>query len=273
MTTAPAPDNTQEPPGQTPYVYPFSYAICTLGDTALQEALAARNDLQGVIIAPLTTENLGIEQIIAFCLSQPGLRTLLVCGEDARQAIGYRAGQTLVALMANGVDADTHRIVGAEGKRPLLKNLTPEAIAHFRNTVTVVDLVDTRDLATVLDALANIQNTPVSPSNRFTGTITTQPDTLPHVITDEPTDTIVMDPAGYFVISICGSDPSQPLQLTHYMNDGTPQRVFMGRNAKALMGTLIDHQVVSRLDHAAYLGAELERALHCLQTGETYVQG
>jgi tetrahydromethanopterin S-methyltransferase subunit A len=44
------------------------------------------------------------------------------------------------------------------------------------------------------------------------------------------------------------------------------------RSAAEVYMTGIEHTLLSRLDHAAYLGRELARAEHALLSGEPYVQ-
>ena len=48
--------------------------------------------------------------------------------------------------------------------------------------------------------------------------------------------------------------------------------IIEGHVAAELYMTAIDRNLVSRLDHAAYLGRELARAEHSLATGQHYVQ-
>ena len=45
-----------------------------------------------------------------------------------------------------------------------------------------------------------------------------------------------------------------------------------GRNARDILNTLIERGLVSRLDHAGYLGRELERAEIALRLKRSYVQ-
>jgi dihydropteroate synthase-like protein len=45
-----------------------------------------------------------------------------------------------------------------------------------------------------------------------------------------------------------------------------------GRNARDILNTLIEKDLVSRLDHAGYLGRELERAEIALRLKRSYVQ-
>ena len=81
---------------------------------------------------------------------------------------------------------------------------------------------------------------------------------------------MVSDPAGYFVIFL---DPAGGLiSLEHYANNGVLTAIIEGRTAAELYMTAIDRNLVSRLDHAAYLGRELARAEHALSSGEHYVQ-
>ena len=56
-----------------------------------------------------------------------------------------------MALVRLGIDERSH-IVGAAGKRPVLRNLTRKAIEHFRRTVEVVDLVGQDDVSHILEA-------------------------------------------------------------------------------------------------------------------------
>ena len=48
--------------------------------------------------------------------------------------------------------------------------------------------------------------------------------------------------------------------------------VVRGKDAEAISQTLIREGCLSRLDHASYLGRELERAQDCLASGKKYVQ-
>jgi tetrahydromethanopterin S-methyltransferase subunit A len=81
---------------------------------------------------------------------------------------------------------------------------------------------------------------------------------------------MVSDPAGYFVIYV---DRGRGLlSLEHYLNDGLLDVVIEGANAAELYTPAIDRGLISRLDHAAYLGRELARAEASLNSGEPFVQ-
>lgn len=106
---------------------------------------------------------------------------------------------------------------------------------------------------------------------------------------------IALDPSGYFLIRVDAS--ASELVVEHYLNDvdehgraidpdtgevlacrgGTlsPANVYRGRTAKQLGIQLTEGQgpyPLSKLDHALYLGRELQRAESCLLSGTPYVQ-
>ncbi|MEB3193874.1 MAG: DUF4346 domain-containing protein [Cyanobacteriota bacterium] len=106
---------------------------------------------------------------------------------------------------------------------------------------------------------------------------------------------IALDPAGYFLIRVDAQQ--QELVAEHYGNTiddrglardpetgevircqgagpRTPTAIYRGRTAKELGMLLTEGEAVplSRLDHALYLGRELQKAERCLNTGDAYVQ-
>jgi tetrahydromethanopterin S-methyltransferase subunit A len=82
---------------------------------------------------------------------------------------------------------------------------------------------------------------------------------------------MVPDPAGYFVIYV--DRARGRLSVEHFSNDGRLTTIIEGRSAPELYTVAIERGLVSRLDHAAYLGCELARAEHALFSREAYVQG
>ncbi len=107
---------------------------------------------------------------------------------------------------------------------------------------------------------------------------------------------IALDPAGYFLIKV--DHAAAELVVEHYSNGiderglatdpetgevlscrGTgprrPLAIWRARTAKQLGIQLTEAEgaaPLSRLDHALYLGRELQRAEHCLLTGFEYIQ-
>jgi len=93
------------------------------------------------IYGSLKTENIGVEKIVANVISNPYIRYLIVCGEDIR---GHRSGASLLALSANGIDAN-HRIIDAPGAIPYIENLDEPALERFQQQITTVDLIGEND--------------------------------------------------------------------------------------------------------------------------------
>src|SRR5690606_20986220 len=81
---------------------------------------------------------------------------------------------------------------------------------------------------------------------------------------------LVLDPAGYFVVY--PDARSKRLALEHYTNAGLLNCVMEGTTPAALYASAIERDLLTRLDHAAYLGRELARAEESLRTGRLYVQ-
>jgi tetrahydromethanopterin S-methyltransferase subunit A len=243
--------------------YGAPVAVCVLTSETLAARVAAVAPDGLAIVGPLHTENLGIERIIRNVLANPNIRFLLICGEDTRQAIGHLPGQSLVSLFANGLDEDG-RIRGARGKRPLLKNVTAQEIEAFRHQVESIPFIGEEHEETILHGVAEADARNPGP---WAGTPTAV--TVDVVQAREP-DRMVMDPSGFFVVHRDG--PRRRLMLEHYTREGTLDCLIEGTTATAVSGEAIQRQLLTRLDHAAYLGRELARAERSLQTGEPYVQ-
>ena len=107
---------------------------------------------------------------------------------------------------------------------------------------------------------------------------------------------IALDPSGYFLIKL--DRAAGELVAEHYGNginerglatdpdtgevlqcrgEGPrpPLAVFRGRSAKHLGIAITEGEAplpISRLDHALYLGRELQRAERCLEDGTDYIQ-
>ena len=107
---------------------------------------------------------------------------------------------------------------------------------------------------------------------------------------------IELDPKGYFLIKV---EPStHELILEHYLNNidnkgraidpesgepigcktkrsNQPNNIFRGKSAKDLGIQISEGKgpfPISRLDHAIYIGRELQRAEQCLRNGQQYIQ-
>lgn len=92
---------------------------------------------------------------------------------------------------------------------------------------------------------------------------------LATVVAAEP-NRLIPDPAGYCIVY--PDRARRVLQVEHYTNAGVLDCVMEGFTTAAVYAALIERGLISRLDHAAYLGRELARAEQSLRTGEVYVQ-
>lgn len=108
-------------------------AVCALNSEPLVKALADRKPEGLAIVGTMHTENLGIERVIKNTIANPHIRCLLLCGEDTRQAVGHLPGQSFESLFQNGLD-ERSRIIGARGRRPVLKNVSREEVDAFLRT-------------------------------------------------------------------------------------------------------------------------------------------
>tara|TARA_Y100001968_G_scaffold104962_1_gene94846 strand:- start:472 stop:873 length:402 start_codon:yes stop_codon:yes gene_type:complete len=107
---------------------------------------------------------------------------------------------------------------------------------------------------------------------------------------------IELDPKGYFLIKV--ESRTNELILEHYLNNidkkgraidpesgepisckkkgpSQPSKIFRGKSAKEVGIQISEGNgpfPLSRLDHAIYIGRELQRAEQCLRNGEKYIQ-
>ena len=243
--------------------YRAPVAVCTLTDDGLARSLAESPGLDMAIAGTLQTENLGIERLVRNTIANPHIRFLIVCGADSRQEIGHLPGASLIALSHFGLD-DDGRIVKAPGRRPLIRNTDASTVAHFRENVRVIDRIGMTDLNGIVEAIQLAAKESPGPARAFEAA-----DGVPAVRGELP-ERVELDPAGYFVV--CPDERRGLMTLEHYGNDGVLGLVVEGVEAAELYVTAIKRGLVTRLDHAAYLGRELARAEQAMRAGTRSVQ-
>jgi tetrahydromethanopterin S-methyltransferase subunit A len=200
----------------------------------------------------------GIALLLDSVLAHPTLRYLVVCGVDHAGS-----GRALVALAAHGLTA-TGTVPGTELRLP------PAAVDRFRQRVTVVDLRGCTDPARVAAAIRALPPPQAAP---------TQPVLVPAGWSPPPLDAALPptagpatwepDPLGNFLIAVADGQ----IVVAHATTAGGPTgHRFVGRTAAELTRAILAAGLVSRLDHAAYLGAELARAEIALRLGLPYRQ-
>lgn len=238
-------------------------AVCTLGSPDLPAELERAASPHIALAGTMYTENLGIERVIANTLAQPHLRFLIVCGEDAKRAVGHFPGRSLLALAQNGVNGNGE-IIGAPGRRAVLRNVTREQIELFRSQVEMIDRVgifDAEAIASLAGELAARNPGPFEGASEYA---------RPAAITAHRPGKLVKDPAGFLVIY---PDRARGrIVLEHYDAEGVLGDVIEGTDAQWIYLESLARNHVSRMDHAAYMGVELARAQRALERGEPYVQ-
>ncbi|MHB1414573.1 MAG: hypothetical protein ACYC1C_04910 [Chloroflexota bacterium] len=138
----------------------YPVAVSTLADDRLAEDLARLLPRGLCIVGKTETENIGIDKLVKNVIANPAIRFLLLAGEESA---GHNAGQTLSALCANGIDDDA-RVIGATGKRPILKNITWPEVEAFRRQVRVVSMVGCEDAEEIARQVAQLAETAQTPA-------------------------------------------------------------------------------------------------------------
>ena len=88
----------------------------------------------------------------------------------------------------------------------------------------------------------------------------------------ETAEPAILDSAGMFKISIDRTE--SVIVAAHYLPSdiNKPLNIIKGKTAESIYAKILEIGLVSKLDHAAYLGAELAKAEIALSTGKEYVQ-
>jgi tetrahydromethanopterin S-methyltransferase subunit A len=238
-------------------------AVCTLSSFDLLDELA-RSPVAArlAIIGPLETENVGLERMIMTLLERPRIRWLILCGDEHR---GRRPAQAMRCLMERGVAADG-TIPGARSRLARLRTLSPEHVEAARRQVQIRDLVGVHDVAHITEvAQACLADDPGLFPERVS-----LPKPEPVVVPRQTLTVREQDPSGFLVILV--DREAEQLLVEHYAPDGALLHRFAGPDAESLCVALVEWQIVTRLEHAAYLGRELVKAEFALQHGLAYRQ-
>lgn len=233
-------------------------AVCTLFGLDLIDKLASDKI---AIVGKVVTENIGMEKIIKNIISNPNIRFLILCGQEPH---GHWVGQAFQCIMDNGVGEDG-RIIGARGAMPYLRNISRKEIETFKKQVKLVDLIDCEDVEKINKAIEEcLANDP----GAFDGSEFESETNVIYATHNE--SEFVQDEKGFFVINI--NRDKQQIIAEHYTGEGKLHCKIVGKTAEEISATLVRLNLVSRLEHAAYLGRELQKAEIALQTGKEYEQ-
>lgn len=239
-------------------------AVCTLHYRGLVGDLAKAAPEGVSVVGALQTENLGIERIIENVVANPHIRVLLLCAEDTAGRVGHFPGQSLMSLVEKGFDG-RGRIIGATGRRPVLHNVSMELVERFRAQVSLVDGRGEENVERIVQLASGAASSAPGP-------LAGEPPVKRsmRLVPARPTGRLALDPPGYVVV--IPDRRRRLLVAEHYENSGVLRSVIEGAEAVSVMSTLLAERLITRLDHAAYLGRELALAERSLREGTPYVQ-
>lgn len=113
-----------------------SISLCTLSSIKLLIKISKLPIMDNLIIAGrLYSENKGIDQMISYCVNDPRLKCVILCGKDTK---GHYPGDALINLIENGID-DNKKILGTIASSPFLCSRKDD-IALFKKQVSIIDM-------------------------------------------------------------------------------------------------------------------------------------
>jgi tetrahydromethanopterin S-methyltransferase subunit A len=234
-------------------------AICTMASVDL------RFPMEKIAIAgKCVTENLGIEKIVKNTVSNPNIRYIIVAG---RESMGHFVDNALESLVKWGTDEEG-RIIQAKGGIPVLKNVSVEEIERFRGQVRIVNMAGETDIGRIMEKVNELYGRG-DESFKGKAVYTAGPERIAAPV--HPISEWSQDPKGYFTIQL--NKEGNEIVVEHHDTSGKALSTLTGKNAEDLYHFIVNHMMlVSRLDHAAYLGRELAKAETALFSGLDYEQ-
>lgn len=126
-------------------------AVCTLSSMSLLNELANSSLMSKINMAGrLLSENKGIETMVRNIVSNGKIRIIILCGNDA---VGHKAGHSLICLHRNGIDLDG-RIIGSSSPHPIL-SLTDSEVKRFQNQVKIINRIGETDISNLQSEIVN----------------------------------------------------------------------------------------------------------------------
>ncbi len=282
-------------------------AVTTLSSTKLEEKIVKLNPEGLCIVGKTETENIGIDKIIKNVISNPAIIYLLLTGKDTA---GHQPGMTLLALLKNGIDKDM-RIIGSNGRRPILKNVTKADVTKFRKQIKIEDMIgseNTRSIAKKIKELSQEAAKLTTASGCGCSDSSCAPDIQPVAvpvmlaatsgcgcgescgpiaapikIKSKSADSVPKVKAKAISRSSVKLDKAgyfvilpfkkdSTILVEHYSYDNKLLRKIEGKSSRDIYFTIINNKWVTELSHAAYLGKELLRAELSIIKGFKFVQ-
>ncbi len=243
-----------------------SVAINTLSNTELPKELIKTLKDKIAIVGYCETENIGVEKIVKNIISNPNIRTLIICGNESGQNMmgGHFSGQALLSLHTNGIN-EKKRIIGAKGKRPVVKNINKEQVERFQSQIEIIELIGNNSI----DDISQNVTIALSKEKQKFSEIEINGFSSDEIIAQNP-QKLLLDKKGYFVIIPDKSE--HKIFVEYYANSGELLQTIVGEDASSIYYTIIEKEFISKLDHCAYLGKELTKAEYFIKYDIPYRQ-
>jgi tetrahydromethanopterin S-methyltransferase subunit A len=234
-------------------------AICTMSSVDMEFPMD-----KIAIAGKCVTENMGIEKIVKNTISNPRIRYMIICG---KVPMGHFVDNAIISLIDNGVDPEG-RIIGARGGIPVVKNLTKEEIERFRKQVIPVSMSGETDVSRVMEKVEELFEKDPGP---FEGSaMVSETEKIPRMEASHTERDYVPDPKGYFTIH--PNYKTGEISVHHHDINGKIDKIVVGKNEQDLYHTIVREGLVSRLEHAAYLGSEFIKARIAIEKKLEYDQ-
>ncbi len=234
-------------------------AVCTMSSVDIRLPMG-RIAISGKCV----TENLGVEKIVRNVVSNPSIRYIIVAG---RESMGHFVDNALESLVRNGTDEEG-RIIGAKGGIPVLKNAGKDEIERFRKQVEIINMAGETDAGKIMEKVDEYYGRAPQP---FSGSEVSRREPESLDVPAHPISEWSQDPKGYFTIQV--NQDRHEIAVEHHDNSGKILGTFKGRSAEDIYHYIINRMnLISRLDHAAYLGRELGKAETALFSKAEYEQ-
>lgn len=243
-----------------------SVAINTLSSTGLPKELIKTLKDKIAIVGYCETENIGVEKIVKNTISNPNIRTMIICGNESGENMmgGHFSGQALISLHSNGIN-EKNRIIGAKGKRPVVKNLNNDQVERFQSQIEIVNLIGNNSIEVIS------QNVTIALSKEKDAFKEKEIKSVSsHEIIAQNPQKLRLDKKGYFVIIPDKSE--HKIFVEYYANTGELLQTIVGDDASSIYYTIIEKEFISKLDHCAYLGKELTKAEYFIKYDIPYRQ-
>ena len=132
-----------------------SIAVCTLSSIKLLKEISNSSLMSQIaLVGRLLSENKGIDSLVKHVISKKNIKTILICGKDA---VGHRAGHSLLKLYENGVDSNG-RIIDSSSPDPVL-TITKFEIQIFQKQITIINKIGKTDISEIKRSINSLLKT------------------------------------------------------------------------------------------------------------------